>query len=242
MAWSNNECDPSPGRSYNARAMKRNDIAECLGRGLYAMADMDALQAKGLTLKVGLRALIDTGAPVVQLRWKNAAAGPLLEAARAFVDICRQSSVTSIVNDRVDIAAAAGADGVHLGQDDLPVEEARRILPKGSIIGLSTHDLAQVEEALDLGADYIGFGPVFPTSTKKNPDPVVGLEGLAEAARLVDRRLPIVAIGGIELAGAGEVARAGADLAAVVSDIIGAEEPAARGRSVHRMILEAGRR
>jgi thiamine-phosphate pyrophosphorylase len=134
-----------------------------------------------------------------------------------------------IVNDRLDVALGGGAGGVHLGQDDLPLAAARKLVPAGFIIGISTHDVAQARAALEGGADYIGFGPCFPTATKQNPDPVVGLERLAEVCRLGGR---VVAIGGITLERAGEVARAGAAAAAIISAVNGSADVTAAARSV----------
>ncbi len=204
-----------------------------LGRGLYGMADVGALERREVSLEDGVRALLDGGAPIVQLRWKDASAGPMLKAARLLVARCKQYGALAIVNDRVDIAVASGAAGVHLGQDDLFVAQARSLLPAGALVGVSTHDLRQVDAALADGADYIGYGPVFSTATKTNPDPVVGLDGLAGAVARVAGRVPVVAIGGIDLPRVSSVAATGADLAAVVSDIIGHADIAGRARAVH---------
>jgi thiamine-phosphate pyrophosphorylase len=134
-----------------------------------------------------------------------------------------------IVNDRLDVALATGADGVHLGQDDLPLPAARALAPAGFVIGVSTHDEAQARAARDGGATYIGFGPCFPTRTKLNPDPVVGLDQLARVCRLP---LPVVAIGGIGLDTVGEVVHAGAAAAAVISAVNGAPDVVAAARQV----------
>ncbi len=130
-----------------------------------------------------------------------------------------------IVNDRVDVAKAIGADGVHLGQEDLPLADARAILGPGKLIGISTHTLAQAVEAESGGVDYIGFGPIFPTATKENPGPVVGVDGLREVRARV--RIPVVAIGGITAKNAGDVRAAGADGVAVVSAVLAAADPKA---------------
>ncbi len=128
-----------------------------------------------------------------------------------------------IVNDRCDVAKAVGADGVHLGQEDLPLVDARAILGSGKLIGVSTHSLAQALEAEKAGADYIGFGPIFQTTTKENPDPVVGVGGLREVRARV--RIPIVAIGGITAQNVADVMNAGADGAAAISAILAAPDP-----------------
>jgi thiamine-phosphate pyrophosphorylase len=129
------------------------------------------------------------------------------------------------VNDRVDVAQAVGADGAHLGQEDLPLADARAILGPDKLIGISAHNLKQALEADAGGADYIGFGPIFPTSTKEHPDPIVGLTGLREVRAKV--RLPIVAIGGITTKNVSEVVAAGADCCAVISAVLAAPDPPA---------------
>ena len=127
-----------------------------------------------------------------------------------------------------DVARALNADGVHVGQDDLPVEAARPLLPAGKWVGCSTHTLEQVREADRSSADYIAFGPVFPTRSKAAPDPVVGLQGLGEARKATAK--PLVAIGGITLQSARAVIEAGADSVAVISDLLGTSDIAARAR------------
>ena len=125
----------------------------------------------------------------------------------------------SIVNDRADIALAIGADGVHLGQTDLPPDAARRILGKQAIIGYSTHTIEQVRDAAKFDIDYLAFGPIFSTTTKEDPDQVVGLETLARV-RMIAASLPLVAIGGIDLGNAISVFAAGADSIAVISALM----------------------
>jgi len=147
------------------------------------------------------------------------------DLAEALCPLVRNGGGTFIVNDRCDVAAVVGADGIHLGQEDLPLADARAILGPGKLIGISTHNLAQATEAEAGGADYIGFGPVFPTATKENPDPVVGVAGLREVRAKV--RIPIVAIGGINAGNIGEVKSAGADCCAVVSAVLSAPDPQA---------------
>ncbi len=137
------------------------------------------------------------GAKVVQYRAKKKTTREMLEEALLVRKVTKKYGVPFIVNDRLDLALAVEADGVHLGQDDLPVEYAKRIAGEDFIVGLSTHNLHQVEEAnrKRIYIDYIGFGPVFPTTTKENPDPVVGVDKLCKAVKLSE--LPVVAIGGI---------------------------------------------
>ena len=144
--------------------------------------------------------------------------------AAALCPLVKQGGGTFIVNDRCDVAVAVGADGVHLGQDDAPLADARGIVGPGKLIGISTHNLEQAIAAERGGADYIGFGPVFQTTTKEHPDPVVGVEGLREVRRSI--RIPIVAIGGITAKNAADVRAAGADCCAVVSAVLSAPDPA----------------
>jgi thiamine-phosphate pyrophosphorylase len=166
---------------------------------------------------------------VIQLRAKSAPAARVLGLAREIRRRTRDHGVVFLVNDRVDIALLAEADGVHLGQDDLPVQEARRLLPPGSLIGLSTHSEAELRAALTSGADYLGFGPVFATSTKERPAPVRGLADLAAAARFSP--LPVVAIGGITVGRAASVRAAGAAAMAVISDLLSAPDISERARA-----------
>jgi thiamine-phosphate diphosphorylase len=180
--------------------------------GLYAITDR---QLSNCAHEEIVRMMIAGGARLIQLRDKETSARELFDAARDCLKHTRPAGVTLIVNDRVDVALAADADGVHLGQEDLSVEEAREILGEGKIIGVSTHSLDQFRSALESTADYIAVGPVFQTRTKENAHPVVGLELLREAKKLTDR--PIVAIGGIKVENAAEVMAAGADCVAAVS-------------------------
>lgn len=193
--------------------------------GLYAIVDLPATRAAHELLA----SLLDGGASVVQLRMKSASASAMLATARALAPACRARGVPFIVNDRLDVALAAGADGVHLGQDDLPLAAARRVAPAGFVIGVSTHDEAQARAAVDGGADYIGFGPCFATATKANPDPIVSLDTLA---RVCAFGTPVVAIGGITLATVADVARAGASAAAVIRAVNAAPDVTAAARTV----------
>ena len=156
----------------------------------------------------------------------------LVRIARMARRVCDDAGAALIVNDRVDVALAADADGVHLGQTDLPLADARRIAPD-LWIGVSTHDLAQVRAACEAGADYLGFGPVFATTTKQNPDPVQGLEGL-RAAALAAGGHPVVAIGGITAAHVAEVYAAGARAICAISAVNEAGDPRAAARRFTR--------
>lgn len=168
------------------------------------------------------------GATFVQLREKRASPREFYEAAREVMLLARTLGVRILINDRVDIAIAVNADGVHLGQDDLPPDRARLLLGESRIVGYSTHTLEQALAATFAPVDYIAIGPVFQTHTKEKPDDVVGLETLSEVKRQVTK--PLVAIGGITLASARLVIEAGADSVAVISDLLSAGDIAVRTR------------
>ena len=181
---------------------------------LYAIVDAGSLGQQDLVSFA--RELAAGGATLIQLRDKSADAGAMLAHARELRRALRDA--TLLVNDRADLALAAGCDGVHVGQDDLSPASARRILGNARLVGFSTHSLAQVREADTLPVDYIAVGPVFATQTKTNPDPVIGLEGV-RAARAATKK-PLVAIGGITRDTARSVVDAGADSVAVISDLL----------------------
>jgi thiamine-phosphate pyrophosphorylase len=166
-----------------------------------------------------VKKLIDGGAEFIQLREKYLAPKDFyFEAERAF-KIARDAKVKIIINDRVDFALALQADGVHLGQDDLPPEKAREILGENSIIGFSTHNLNQAIEAIKFPVDYIAIGPVFATATKENADAVVGLEGVKKVREAIGN-FPLVAIGGINYKNFQPVLESGADSVAIISEIV----------------------
>lgn len=173
------------------------------------------------------RKLAAAGVQLMQLRDKRGTSRKIHEETRELRSL-QGRGVRIIVNDRPDIAAITGASGVHVGQDDLPVEDARKICKPPLWVGVSTHNLNQLREADATSADYIAVGPVFPTETKENPDPVVGLE-LLRAARQLTRK-PLVAIGGITIESAAEVYAAGADSLAVIRDLALAANPQQRAR------------
>jgi thiamine-phosphate pyrophosphorylase len=172
--------------------------------------------------------LLAAGVKLIQYRAKRATSREILEISTQMAERTRSSRAIFIVNDRADIALATDSEGVHLGQDDLPPELARSILGPGKWIGYSTHFLTQVLEAEQTSADYVAFGPVFPTRSKDNPDPVVGLEGLRQARKAT--RKPLVAIGGITAENARAALEAGADSVAVISGLIGSDDVAARAK------------
>ncbi len=179
---------------------------------LYAITDT---QLSNFTHVEMVERLLAAGVRFIQLRDKEASSKELLDQARACLELTRAADAKLIINDRVDVALTANADGVHLGQGDLSVEEAREILGDDAIIGVSTHSLEQFNAALKTSANYVAVGPVYATTTKENPDPVVGLELVKAAKALADR--PLVAIGGITIERAPEVIAAGADSIAVIS-------------------------
>jgi len=183
---------------------------------LYAITDVSIA---GLSHLEQLKRLIEGGATLIQLREKTAAPGEWFDDALASAEYARKHGVMLIVNDRLDIVMAVGANGVHLGQDDMPVGAARELLGRDAVIGLSTHTLEQAEAATRLPIDYIAFGPIFPTTTKSDPDEVVGLGLLSEAHRIAPD-LPIVAIGGITLDNFQTVLDAGATSVAIISDLL----------------------
>jgi thiamine-phosphate pyrophosphorylase len=182
------------------------------------------------------RKLASAGVRLLQYRNKRASARELFERLKRLSSALIPQGVTLVVNDRADVAAAAEAKGVHVGQEDLRAEAARSLVGAGKLLGVSTHNLEQFKEAAATSADYVAVGPVFSTSTKANPDPVVGIELIRRVRPLTDK--PIVAIGGITLERAAEVIQAGADSIAVISDIFLAPDLALRARQ-YIELLEA---
>ena len=179
---------------------------------------------------------IDGGATLIQLRDKESASRDFFNDGKAALQIARARGVRLIINDRVDIALALRADGVHLGQTDIPVESARRLLGERAIIGLSTHNLLQVRLAAQTSADYIAFGPIFETSTKTNPDPVAGLDAL-RAVRAIITDFPLVAIGGITISNARQVWAAGADAVSSVAALL--SDPVRIQQNLRQMLARA---
>jgi thiamine-phosphate pyrophosphorylase len=181
-----------------------------------------------LTLPVNdcAQSLADAGVRLMQYRSKEVSARELLQSSQNLASLLSPRGVSFVVNDRADMAALAGANGVHVGQDDLGVEQARELVGDGKWVGVSTHNLEQFQSAAATSADYIAVGPIFATSSKANPDPVVGTEFVRQVRALTDK--PIVAIGGITLENAASVIAAGADSVAVISDILLARDPGQR--------------
>jgi len=189
---------------------------------LYAILDIASVDSEARIPEI----IAESGVGLIQVRDKHASPRAVFEASKGLVDRLSTKDVRVIVNDRPDIAAMIGAGGVHVGQDDLPVEAARACCGGGLWVGVSTHNLEQFQQATTTSADYIAVGPIFATATKENPDPVVGLDLIRAARRLT--RKPLVAIGGITVESAESVYRAGADSIAVVSDLLLAPKPALR--------------
>ena len=198
-------------------------------RGLYAIVDPELCRGRD-PLEVAAQ-ILRGGCVALQLRSKRLPAAEVDALARHMAALCRQRGAAFIVNDFPQIAVAVGADGVHLGQTDLPIEQARALCGAGMAIGVSTHDLSQARDAQRRGADLIGFGPVFPTTSKRDPDALVGLHGLREACAAV--RIPVVAIGGIGLENAADVARSGAAMGAAIGALCGAGDPCEAARRLH---------
>ena len=179
-------------------------------------------------LRILAEALANAGITLMQLRDKRSSARRIYDQARDLAPLLGPRGVRFIVNDRADIAAMSGAGGVHVGQTDLHVGDARKLCRPPQWVGVSTHNLEQLRAADRTSADYIAVGPIFPTSTKENPDPVVGVDFVRVARRMT--RKPLVAIGGITIESAADVFSAGADSVAVIQDLIAASDPAARAR------------
>jgi thiamine-phosphate pyrophosphorylase len=207
---------------------------------LYAIIDASLLRTSRPSFA---KMMAESGVEILQYRDKHATSRQLFEVCSL---LSRELSALAqhlpraprfIVNDRADIAHLVGAGGVHVGQTDLGVEQARDIVGLESWVGISTHNLDQLAAADRTSADYIAFGPIFPTATKEAADPVVGLDLLAQARKLTSK--PLVAIGGITLERAEETYRAGADSLAVTRDLIAAADPAARARAFLQAAVRA---
>ena len=205
---------------------------------LYAILDVNLCARRGLDPFAVFSAFLRGGARLIQVRDKSASSGDRLSRADAFVRTAHEAGAVLIVNDRVDIARMAGADGVHLGQDDLGVEEAREVLGPDAIVGISTHDAGQVRRARASTATYVAVGPIYETATKDTGYSPRGLERLRDSAAILAEQghtpKPIVAIGGITLARAAEVLEAGAASVAVISDLLTGGDPETRIRTFVR--------
>jgi thiamine-phosphate diphosphorylase len=205
--------------------------------GLYVVADDDPRWKRDPPEQA--RAALAGGARVVQLRSKHAPDRQTLAWVEAIREQTRRAGALLFVNDRFDLALAAGADGVHLGQDDLPPGRLPALVRARLLVGRSTHTREEVEVARDEPVDYVAFGPVFGTTSKDSPHPAQGVERLAEAARRVAPR-PLVAIGGIDASRCVEVVRAGAAAVCVISAVAGARDPERAARELCRLVAAAG--
>jgi thiamine-phosphate pyrophosphorylase len=198
---------------------------------LYVILDAGLMKASA---EETAQQLITAGVRMFQYRSKGGAARETLEVSRRLARIASGAGAKLIVNDRPDIAWLSGAVGVHVGQTDLDVEEARSLIGQGKWVGVSTHNEEQFRAAIASSADYVAVGPVFLTKSKENPDPVVGTEFIRRVRGLTAK--PIVAIGGITLERAAEVVEAGADSVAVIGDILSAKEPGERAGEYLRVL------
>ncbi|MGO9829087.1 MAG: thiamine phosphate synthase [Myxococcaceae bacterium] len=201
--------------------------------GLYALADDSVRPELGVLAQA--EQLLRGGARVLQLRLKRTAGGAALALVRQVTEKAHAAGAVLLVNDRVDWALLAGADGVHLGEEDLPVEEARRLLGRTALVGVTVRNARSARAAQAAGADYVGLGPIFPPRSKQVDAPLLGVEGLGKV--VADSPLPVVAIGGIDVSSIRAVARAGAYAAAVVSDVLGAKDIAQRVQRLQEEFL-----
>lgn len=183
----------------------------------YPILDSAALGARECAIETAAEAVIEAGVRILQFRHKSHFDARTFERAAVVADICRKLDVRFIINDRCDVAALLEA-GVHLGQDDIPPHDARKLMGNDRVIGFSTHNERQLRNSNAEPLDYVAFGPIFGTESKMNPDPIVGLDELARVRPFTSR--PVVAIGGIDRGNAAAVLRAGADSVAVIGDLL----------------------
>ncbi len=183
---------------------------------IYPILDSESLDRRGLALTTAAAALLEGGAGILQIRHKGHWSRGFFDSARDTARLCREAGADLIVNDRADFAVLLDA-GLHLGQDDLAPRDARRVTGPDCVIGYSSHNPAQLSAAGGEPVDYVALGPIFATASKRNPDPVVGIEELRRSRGLIEK--PLVAIGGITLENAAEVLRAGADSVAIIAGL-----------------------
>jgi thiamine-phosphate pyrophosphorylase len=195
---------------------------------VYPLIDLAVCQARNIDPVVLAESCIRGGAQLLQLRAKGAASGTLLELADRLVAAAQATGAGIVINDRADVAVMSGADGVHVGQEDLPVEAAREVVGASRIVGVSTHTREQIDRALDTSASYVAVGPIFDTGTKDTGYSARGLELVTYAA---GRGKPVVAIGGITLERAPAVVAAGASGLAVITDLLTGNDPEGRVRA-----------
>lgn len=189
---------------------------------LYPITDR---RLSGLSHAEQVARLIEGGAAFIQLREKHLSPREFFQEAEEALKVARAGGAKLIINDRADIALAVGADGVHLGQDDVPPSAARVLLGAGAVVGFSTHSVAQAIAAARMAVDYVAVGPIFETKSKEKPDPQVGLEGLRRVREAVGASVKLVAIGGVTRENAPAVLAAGADSVAVISALLRPEDP-----------------
>ena len=204
---------------------------------LHAIVDADAASRAGWTPANLVRAFIDGGATIIQLRAKHLSSGSFLDLCDAAVALAKPSGAQVVINDRVDLALLSRADGVHVGQDDVPPLEARRQLGPAAIVGYSTHTLDQIDQAPREALSYIAIGPVFATGTKDTGYEAVGLD-MVRAASARSMGLPVVAIGGITLERAPAVMAAGASAVAVIGDLLATSDPRQRVQAYLRALTQ----
>jgi thiamine-phosphate pyrophosphorylase len=234
-------CIGSTGPSWNADCGSkfRRSAETAMGPpefdlGVYLVTDRACCGARSVDEVV--MAAIDGGATLVQLRDKNVDAGPMLALGRRLRELLRPRGIGLIVNDRIDVAQVLDADGVHIGQQDIPYPEARRLLGPGKIIGVSIGSEAEAREAADWDVDYVGVGPVYPTATKPDAGTALGADATARLAKLSGHRA--VAIGGIDATNAAPLYAAGLEGVAVISAVCGAPDPRSAARGLLRLMLE----
>jgi len=203
---------------------------------LYVILDEGLVGA--INIKPTLKAVIEGGADAVQLRAKHLSKRSYYELAAELLATAKQYDVPFFVNDHFDVALALSSNGIHLGQNDLPCSVALRLAPPAMLIGTSTHSLEEAVKAVRDGADYVAIGSVFPTSTKENPEAIVGTEMIARVKEEIGD-VPLIAIGGISAENVREVIRAGADGVAVASAVISADDPRAAARELRERIRSA---
>lgn len=184
---------------------------------VYPILDTQALESRGIALEAAAAALLEGGAGLLQIRHKAHWSRAVFESARGVARLCREAGAPLIINDRADFAMLLEA-GLHVGQDDLAPRDARMLLGPGRLLGFSSHNSEQICAAAAEPVDYVAFGPVFATASKRHPDPVTGVEQVRRCRALVT--MPLVAIGGITLANASEVFRAGADSVALIASLL----------------------
>ena len=199
----------------------------------------DAGLSLGRSLGRIVEAAISGGATLVQYREKGETTRRMVEEARTLRELCRRRGVPFIVNDRLDVALAVDADGIHVGQDDLPAPLARRLIGRGKLLGVSAESPEEAARAQADGADYVGASPIFATPTKSDAPPPLGVEGLRSLAAAVS--IPVIAIGGINRDNAAAMIEAGAAGIAVVSALVSAEDVESAARSLYAIVAKAKR-